>query len=67
MRACVQDAFEGDQVDIIVDADCPQTGHYAMGKYQVEGQGYEEAAGEDGHSLEESIDGVEGKPRVRGH
>ena len=64
MTASEQDASERNHVDVVVDAEGPQTGGYSVSQYKVDGDGYEVAAGEDGDCLDEGINRVEGEASV---
>lgn len=51
MRASIEDAFEGDQINVVVDAEGPHSGDDAVSQDDVDGQGDEVATCKNGHSL----------------
>jgi hypothetical protein len=63
VRASVKDAFEGEEIDVVVNADGPQRSEKSVRQHHVDGNGQKVAAGEDGHCLNERIQGVEGETR----
>ena len=67
VRASVKDAFEGEEIDVVVNADRPQRSEKPVRQNHVDGNGQEIAAGENRHCLNEGIQRVEGEASERSH
>lgn len=61
VRACIENALEGEQVHIVMNANCPKTSDESMSEDKVDWKWYEITTCENRQGLKESINGMKGK------